>query len=99
MTVSFLSYFLTLTPSVNGFAELPATLISELGCHVAINFKRVGFESWLSTPLTCGRARVDHNDRPVHRLQVHAATNKSTDTVRNLNRSVSHSRKREQGCI
>ena len=26
--VSFLSYFLTLTPPVNGFAELPATLVS-----------------------------------------------------------------------
>ena len=41
--VLFLSYFLTLTPSVNGFAELPATLVSERGCHVGINFKRVGF--------------------------------------------------------
>ena len=29
--VSFLSYFLILTPSVIGFAELPATLVSELG--------------------------------------------------------------------
>ena len=36
---SFLSYFLILTPSVNGFAELPATSVSELGCHVGINFK------------------------------------------------------------
>ena len=26
--VSFLSDFLTLTPSVNGFVELPATLVS-----------------------------------------------------------------------
>ena len=42
--VSFLSYFLPLTFSVNGFVELPATLISELGCHVGIHFKRVGFE-------------------------------------------------------
>ena len=25
--VSFLSYFLTLTPSVDGFAELPATIL------------------------------------------------------------------------
>ena len=33
------SYFLTLAPSVNGFAELPATLVSELGCHVGIQFK------------------------------------------------------------
>ena len=31
--VSFLSYFLTLTPSVHGFAELPATLVSEFGVH------------------------------------------------------------------
>ena len=28
--VSFLSYFLNLTPSVYGFTELPATLVSEL---------------------------------------------------------------------
>ena len=27
--VSFVSYIITLTPSVNGFAELPAALISE----------------------------------------------------------------------
>ena len=27
--VSFLSYFLTFTPCVNGFAELPALLVSE----------------------------------------------------------------------
>ena len=39
--VSFLSYFLTLTPSMNGFAELPATLVIELGCHVGIHFKLV----------------------------------------------------------
>ena len=35
--VSFLSFFLyvlTLTLSLNGFAEMPATLVSELGCHV-----------------------------------------------------------------
>ena len=36
--VSFLSYFLTLTPSVIFFAEIP---VNELGCHVSINFKRV----------------------------------------------------------
>ena len=35
--VSFISYFLTLTP-VNGFAELSATLVSELGSHVGIHF-------------------------------------------------------------
>ena len=45
--VSYLSYFLILMPSVNGFAELPATLVSELGCHVGINFKRVGFELYI----------------------------------------------------
>ena len=28
-------------PSVNGFAELPATLVSELGCHVGIQCKIV----------------------------------------------------------
>ena len=38
-TVLFLSYFLTLKPSVNGFAELPATMAGELGCHVGIHFK------------------------------------------------------------
>ena len=34
--VSFLSYILTLTLSENCFAELelPATLISEFGCHI-----------------------------------------------------------------
>ena len=37
--VSFVSYIIALMPSVNGFAELPATLVSELGCHVGINFK------------------------------------------------------------
>ena len=44
--MSFLSYFLTLslTPSVNGFAELPTIVVSELGCRVGIHFKRVGFE-------------------------------------------------------
>ena len=34
-------------PSVNGFAELPAALISELGCPVGINLKRVGFELYI----------------------------------------------------
>ena len=29
--VSFLIYFLTLTPPVNGFAELPAILVCKLG--------------------------------------------------------------------
>ena len=47
--VSFLSDFLTLTPSVNGFAELPATLVSELDCHVGIHFRRVGFELYIYT--------------------------------------------------
>ena len=42
--VSFLTYFLTLTPSVNDFAELPATLVSKLGCHVGIRVKQIGFE-------------------------------------------------------
>ena len=41
--MSFLSYFLILTPSVNGFAELPDTLVCEL-CHVGIHLKRVEFE-------------------------------------------------------
>ena len=36
--------FVTFTPFVNGFAKLPATLVSERGCHVGIYFKRVGFE-------------------------------------------------------
>ena len=45
--MSFLCYVLTLTPSVNSFAELPATLLSELGCHVGIHFKRVGFELYV----------------------------------------------------
>ena len=30
--VSFLSYFVTLAPSVKGFAEPPATLVSRLSC-------------------------------------------------------------------
>ena len=34
-------------PSVNGFTELPASLISELCCHVGINFKLVGFELYI----------------------------------------------------
>ena len=38
--VSFLSYFLTLTSIVNDSAEMLATLVSELGCHVGIHFKR-----------------------------------------------------------
>ena len=44
--MSFLSIFLTLTPSVNGFAELPATLVSKLGCYVDIHVvnNQVGFE-------------------------------------------------------
>ena len=41
--MSFHFYVLSLTPSVNGFAELPATLVSELGCHVGTYVKRVGF--------------------------------------------------------
>ena len=36
-----------LTSSVNGFAELPATIVSELGCHVGNNLKRVGFELYI----------------------------------------------------
>ena len=48
--VSFLSYFLTLTPSVNGFALLPAPLVSELDCHVGIYFKRVGLELYICSP-------------------------------------------------
>ena len=40
--VSFLSYFLTSTPSMNGFAEPTATLVSELGRMVPSNAK-----SWL----------------------------------------------------
>ena len=36
--VSFFSNVLTLTPSVKGFAELPATLVSKRGCHVGIQF-------------------------------------------------------------
>ena len=31
-------------PSVIGFIELPTTLVSELGCHVGIHFKKVRFE-------------------------------------------------------
>ena len=42
--VSFFSCFLT---SINDFAELPATLVSELGCHVGIHFKQVGFELYI----------------------------------------------------
>ena len=32
---------------MNGFAELPATLASGTGCHVGIQFKRVGFELYI----------------------------------------------------
>ena len=45
--VSFFSYFLTLTLPVKGFVELPATLVSELGCHVGIHFNRVRFELYI----------------------------------------------------
>ena len=45
--VSFISYFIILAPSVNGFAELSATLVSELGCHIGIHFKRIGFELYI----------------------------------------------------
>ena len=38
------SYIITLTSSVNSFTELQATLVSELGYHVSIHFKRVEFE-------------------------------------------------------
>ena len=31
-------------PSVIGFIELPTILVSELGCHVGIHFKKVRFE-------------------------------------------------------
>ena len=42
--LSFVSNITTLTPSVNGFTQLQATLVSELGYHVGIHFKRVEFE-------------------------------------------------------
>ena len=45
--VSFLSYFLILTPSVNVFAELLVILVSELRCHVGVNFERHGFELYI----------------------------------------------------
>ena len=45
--VPFLSSFITLMPSVNGFAELPATLVSQFGCHIGINYKQVGFELYI----------------------------------------------------
>ena len=37
---------------MNGFPELPATLVCELGCHVGIDFKRVGFELYIYTEFT-----------------------------------------------
>ena len=40
--VSFVSYIID--AFCEWFAELPATLVSELGCHVDIHFKRVRFE-------------------------------------------------------
>ena len=40
--VLFLSYFLTLTPSVIGFVDLPAMLVSELGSHVGILLSELG---------------------------------------------------------
>ena len=36
--VLFLSYFLILKPSVDGFAELPATLVNELGLSYRYSF-------------------------------------------------------------
>ena len=42
--VSLLFSHFDFMPSVNGFAELTATLVSELGCHVGIHFKRVEFK-------------------------------------------------------
>ena len=45
--MSFFGYFLTLTTYVNYFAEVPATLVSELGCHVCIHLKRVGFDIYI----------------------------------------------------
>ena len=36
--------FVSLTPSVNGFAELPATLVSELGCHVSIHLSELSLK-------------------------------------------------------
>ena len=38
------NYIITLTSSVNSFTEQQATLVSELGYHVSIHFKRVEFE-------------------------------------------------------
>ena len=32
---------------MNGFAELSAILVRELGCHVGIHFKRVVFELYI----------------------------------------------------
>ena len=53
--VLFLSYFLILTPSVAGFAEIPRTLVRELSFHVGINFKSLLTQfAWLSDgPLQC----------------------------------------------
>ena len=45
--VSFLSYVLMLTPPVNGFAELPASFVCELGWHIGIHL----FISTLQTHL------------------------------------------------
>ena len=47
--MSFISYFVTLTHSVNGFADLPATLVCELGCHVGIHFKQIVYIIYIYT--------------------------------------------------
>ena len=41
------SLFFTLTPSMNVFAEVRATLVSIICCLFDINFKRVGFKLYI----------------------------------------------------
>ena len=49
---------------MNGFAELLATLVSELSCHCCVNFKRVGFDIYIY---------VSSIEQYVSRLQVFTA--------------------------
>ena len=60
------NYFLTLTPSVNGFAELSATLVSELVCCYQQSFHELPLMNANSEHVSlCGPIETSqhmHND-------------------------------------
>ena len=64
--MSFLSYFLTLTPSVSGLAELPATLISKLGCHVGMGLNYIYIYIYIYSLLGCRMAPSNANSLRHH---------------------------------